>query len=367
MILLDIINMINLKVMKCYKNALKPNNLKNNLGFFINFGVMFLFFIIFIIFISKSWGQLYIDIKEIILAKRNNKFINNKNKNNIEIIEEKKKIKKSIKCKKQEKKIISNNVNSKNILSKKKIEFKSMTNYLMMENDYKNILEYKDYELNSLNFKIALKEDKRNLLQYYISTIKINNLLLFSFFPVKDYNSMIIKNLLFFFFFVLNLSVNALFFNDDTMHKIYIDEGKYNLIYQIPQIIYSSIISGIVNILIKYLSLSQDNIMDLKHANVNNNLERQHKKLLFYLKIKFTLFFMMTILLLLFFCFYISCFCGIYRNTQMHLLKDSVLGFVLSLLDPFWQILLIGIIRICALRNKNEYLYKFYLFLENLC
>ena len=97
--------MINLKVMKCYKNALRPNNLKNNLGFFINFGVMFLFFIIFIIFISKSWGQLYIDIKEIILAKRNTKFNKSINDdNNIVIRKVKKNRKKRIKFKKPEKK-----------------------------------------------------------------------------------------------------------------------------------------------------------------------------------------------------------------------------------------------------------------------
>ena len=176
---------------------------------------------------------------------------------------------------------------------------------------------------------------------------------------------MIIKNFLFFFFFTLNLTVNALFFNDDTMHKIYIDEGKYNIIYQIPQIIYSSIISGIINTLIKYLSLSQDNIMDLKYTHLNN-LGKQYKKLLFKLKIKFTLFFILTFLFLLFFCYYISCFCGIYINTQIHLLKDSIIGFALSLFDPFWQCLILGILRIYALKNKKKYLYKCYLFLENL-
>ena len=201
-------------------------------------------------------------------------------------------------------------------------------------------------------------------MQNYISSIKINNLLIFSFLPIKDYNPMIIKTFLFFFFFTLNLTVNALFFNDNTMHKIYIDEGKYNLIYQIPQIIYSSIISGSVNTLIKYLSLSQDNILSLKYIHLNN-LEEKHKKLLFLLKIKFILFFLLSLLFLMFFWYYISCFCGIYRNTQIHLLKDSILGFALSLLHPFWQSLLLGILRIYALNNKKQCLYKFYLFLEN--
>ena len=368
---IDINNMINVKIMKCYKNVFKKNNLKDNLGFFINLGIVILFIICSFIFIFKSFGQLYLDIKEIILAKRNTKF--KKNINNTTRIKKKKKYKKNKKIKKSKKKSISNNedkINSNNILtdsSKKKIEFKNLTNDLMLSNDIKNknILEYKDYELNSLDFEKALIYDKRNFLQYYISSIKINNLLLFSFIPIKDYNVMIIKIFLFFFFFTLNLTVNAIFFNDDTMHKIYIDGGKYNLIYQIPQILYSSIISGIFNTLIKYLSLSQDNIMDFKHTS-GINLNEKGKKLLITLKIKFIIFFIVTTLFLMFFWFYISCFCGIYKNTQFHLMKDSILGFILSLFDPFWQCLFLGIVRIYSLKNKKEYLYKFYLFFENL-
>ena len=268
---------------------------------------------------------------------------------------------------------IDNNPNSNNRLtenSNKKVEFNKEKKNSLFENviydKNKKILEYKEYELNSLDFKKAIKNDKRNFLQYYISSIKINNLLIFSFLPVKDYNSMNIKIFLFFFYFSLNLTVNALFFNDDTMHKIYIDGGKFDLIYQIPQIIYSSIISGVINILIKYLSLSQDSIMDFKHTRGKKNLEKNYKTLLINLKIKFVLFFIVTTLFLTFFWYYISCFCGIYRNTQIHLMKDSVIGFVMSLFDPFWQCLFIGLIRIYALKNKKEYLYKFSLFFENL-
>ena len=106
-------------------------------------------------------------------------------------------------------------------------------------------MEYKDYKLNSLNFQKALIYDKINFLKYYISSTKINNLFLFLFLPIKDYNVLIIKIFLFFFFFILNLTVNALYFNNFIIHKIYIDEGKYNIIYQIPQILYFSVISGI--------------------------------------------------------------------------------------------------------------------------
>jgi len=83
--------------------------------------------------------------------------------------------------------------------------------------------------------KKALITDKRTYIQYYLSLLRTNHVLIFSFYcNNKDYNSQIIKSFLFFFFLVLHLTINALFFNDDTLHKIYLDEGKFNFIYQIP-------------------------------------------------------------------------------------------------------------------------------------
>ena len=73
-------------------------------------------------------------------------------------------------------------------------------------------LNYNNSELNSLSYEEALKYDKRSFFQYYISLLKINQLLLFSFYPNEDYNSKIIKMFLFFFFVASEFSINALFF-----------------------------------------------------------------------------------------------------------------------------------------------------------
>ena len=53
-------------------------------------------------------------------------------------------------------------------------------------------------------------------------------------------------------------------------------------------------------------------------------------------------------------------FCAIYNNTQVYLIKDTLISFGLSLLYPFGIYLLPGIFRIPSLSNKNnkrEYLY----------
>ena len=175
---------------------------------------------------------------------------------------------------------------------------------------------------------------------------------------------------LFFFFFSVHFAINALFFNDDTLHRIYMDEGAFNFIYQIPQIIYSLLISSVINILIKYLSLSEKNIIKFKQGKKLGDKNFEEKKLIRILKTKFTLFFLFCFFLLFIFAYYVSCFCGIYTHTQIHLIKDTVLSFLLSLIYPFGIYLIPGIFRIPALYSKKKngsYLYKFSQLIQILC
>ena len=165
---------------------------------------------------------------------------------------------------------------------------------------------------------------------------------------------------LFFINFTIYFTVNALFFSDKTMHKIYIDNGDYNILYQLPQILYSSLISGVINALLKFLSLTGLNIIKLKQTK--NNFDLQGNKTIQLLKNKLLIFFIIVYILLLAFCYYVGCFCAIYRNTQVHLIKDSAMSFGLSLIYPFAIYILPGIFRIPSLKNKKdkkESMYKF--------
>ena len=134
--------------------------------------------------------------------------------------------------------------------------------------------------------------DKRTYIEYYISLLRINHLLIFSFYcNNKDYNSQIIKIFLFFLFFDVYFFVSALYFTDNILHKIYIDHGSYNFIYQIPQILYSSLISAAINTLLKFFSLSQRNILEIKKEKNIINFENKVQNIMKKIKIKFTIFF----------------------------------------------------------------------------
>ena len=214
-------------------------------------------------------------------------------------------------------------------------------------------MELTPTELNNLDYKEALSLDRRTCFSYYYSLLNKGNLFFFCFINKQDYNSQIIKKFLFFFFFGVTFTVNALFFNDSTMHQIYEDEGNFNFIYQIPQIIYSSLISVSINMSIKLLSLTEKDFLALKKEKNLETLQQKEVKLIRTLKIKFTIFFILSFLLLLLFLYYITCFCGIYINTQSHVIKDSLISFGLSMSYSFGIYFFPCIFRMQALKTPK--------------
>ena len=401
--IVDIKNIINLNVVKCYDNLFQKDGIKNDIGFWLNSPVALFHIITIILFYTKEKITIIKIIQDINYAKKSqvkekgkisNKTIDTvktdykKNKNK-KVNKKKKKEKKnhSPPIKKQEKKakkkkssnrtinVIHTSSNSTSVINNYYIlNNKSNTkiNYIP-ENKGKNndkkielILAYNNNELNNLPYNDALKFDKRNYFQYYLSLLKTNHLLISTFYPVNDYNSRIIKIFLFFFLFIVYFFVNALFFNDSTMHKIYKDEGTFDFIYQLPQIIYSSLISVALNTLIKFLALNEKDILKIKRLKNNQLLEKKIediKKTIFY---KFVAFFFVSFAFLYFFWYYLSCFCNVYENTQIHVIKDTAISFGLSLFYSFLLCLLPGIFRSISLQNKNnKFMYKFSQILQN--
>ena len=223
-------------------------------------------------------------------------------------------------------------------------------------------MEYTNDEINLLNYDLALLYDKRTYCQYYISLLRVKHNLIFSFYNNDDYNSRIIKINLFFIGLTIYYTVNTLFFSDDTMHKIYESKGSFDLAVQIPIAVYSSLISTILNAVLRLLALSSNDIIEFKQNENKNVLEKRGDNLKYKIRIKSNIYFIVSFIFLLFFWYYVSMFCVIYKNTQLHLLKDFLISFCISMLTPFGIYLLPGLFRIHSLSNpkKNrEYLYNF--------
>ena len=253
------------------------------------------------------------------------------------------------------KKTIENNQNNilvYNIINNYNSDKKESTKKNKTREKAKNL--FTDQELNRLDYNKALLYDKRTYAQYYCSLLKRKQLLLFTFLPVLDYNLQYIKIILFLISFSLYFSVNGFFFSDKTIHSIYEDKGLVNYLNQIASILYSSIIPSVINVILRLLSLSENDIYLMKKQKDGRRLLKIAKEIEVCIKIKFILFFIICYLLLFFFWYFISCFCGVYKNSQIILITDTFISFGTSMIYPFGLSLLPGIFRIQALRAKNK-------------
>ena len=420
---MNIKQIANFQVMKCYRLLLSKKGIIINIGFYCLLPGYFVYFICMIIFYAKEYTLLKKQINEIIFAKKNEKYLDDIN------------IRRMIEKKKKEKRIIRKTHIFKTYLKKKGMQLgnynqeenknnKIIVNKVIDENNednidnidnenYKNvppkkslannhrtiitnviktpkssksqlnkktskkskskiskfcligkfnekqkqkirdILKYNDTELNELPYKKALLYEYRSYLQYYISLLKSNHLIL-RIFAKRDYNVRSIKIILLFFDFASVYAINALFFTDDTMHNIMVTGGKFDIIYQLPSIVYSAAISIVIGMIINFFALSNKNVIEIKRVKNPKNLGRVAKRILGALYVKFIAFFIICFIFFLLFLYYLGCFCAVYRNTQFHLIKNTIIGVGTSYVTPFGLYLIPGLFRFYSLTKKSK-------------
>ena len=155
----------------------------------------------------------------------------------------------------------------------------------------------------------------------------------------------------------LDFAVNVVFFVDDSMHKIYIDYGKYTFISQIPQILYSTVASESLDVFLRYLCIIEKDIYKIKKIEKKKDklmAKQEIFQLLKCIRFKLAGYFLVTFLFMCFFWYYISAFCAVYKNTQVFLIKDSIISLLCSLLYPFGLYIFPTALRKIALSDKKK-------------
>ena len=354
----------NLGITSCDVLSSKEN-IKSNPGFFSLIIIFAILIVIFIIFCSKGYNLLENKMNEVIYKKFKHDKKKKKIRKSINIHHKKTKHKKNNKKlkEKNEKYIID-----KNDTFSKRNQQNYITQILQNESNKKIKFNYSklkpdtDYELNWLTYNEAIKYDKRSNCEYYSSLIKSKQLFIFTFCSFNDYNSGIIKKFMFFLSFALHYTTNALFFDESNLHQIYEDEGKFNMAYQTPKIILSAIISTfILRLILQFLVLTDKDILTVKNQETYQLAINMKIQKLKYIKIKFTIFFILNFILLGLFWYYLTCFNAVYKNTQIYLIENAFISFGFSLFYPFIINIFPTIIRMCSIHSSNKsqaYCYK---------
>lgn len=218
--------------------------------------------------------------------------------------------------------------------------------------------DFTDEDINNLKFEEVKEYDKRSLWRMYWSFLKYDQLIIFTFITSTDFNLKPLKIALFIFSFALFMTFNALFYSDSSMSHNYHIEGKFDFIYELPKAIFSSIACGAINFLLHFLSLSQSEIEKIKNnENKKNSLELLAQKILARIKIKFLIFFILTMSFMALFWYYISAFCIVFKNTQKNMIIDTVTSFILSMLEPFGVCFLVAAFRLLSIKYNSKVLF----------
>ena len=373
----EVLKYSNYRVVKCYKLAFKLNNFTENVGTIIClvfFCIYLIFFIIHFTTISKTFNDY--KLKTIIIEEKNDIInepiiINRDSSKNFSF--------RKVKKKKKKKKIIIKHIMNKNEqniennsinINYPKIQRRKSSNTFSMksnseliyekgkfDNNFDSKIEINknindDYELNNMDYNEALNMDKRKIYQMYWSLLKREHLIIFTIFIKNDHNFKTMKFARLFFLICTDMTLNVFFFSDENMHKIFLDYGKYNFFQQLTQIIYSSIVTQLIDSLLCYLCLTDNDYYKIK--GLTNKSQENIKILMRYIKIKIIFFFAFTFSLFLFYIYVITCFCAVYNNSQIIFIKDYVSSFILDLLCPFILYIFPTILRYISLKHCSK-------------
>ena len=398
----------NFDVIKCYYLIASVDYITKNPGFYLLSLILLFLFIIIFIFIFKGYNSLSQRIDEAIKMKFHPELdVSNKNlivlkikikhKNSSRIKKNKNKRSKSTKNMNRDMKktktinirgnrgnsVASNNnmMSNKNSDPKNQLTKVDSLGQLNKENDGNAYTFENDYELNNISFQQAIKIDNREFCDLYRSLIKNRQLIMFSFFDFNSYNSPIIKKTIFFLSFIYHYGFNAFFFTDEILDTIFEEEGKYNPLVLVPLAVYSAMITTVfIKLLVDFLVLTEKQVLRIKNEETEEKANDEKKRLLKITIIKLCIFFSINIILLIFFWFYLTCFNAVYPNTQIFLVINTAISFVISNIIPLIYNLIPAFIRNDILTNKNikkmkskkksseftdaEYVYSIGLFLQ---
>ena len=221
------------------------------------------------------------------------------------------------------------------------------------------IYDYENDELNELPFKKARKYDKRGFCKYYWNILMISHIILNVFFRHNDYNLFTVKLGLLFMTFPINLGFNILFYTNKNIKLNYSRalndlSGFWN---NIANTVYSSLLSTTLLIMLKFICLTHNSVRVLRKFKDIDYARKKSICVLRCIKIRVVIYYILSFAFLAIFGYYILCFCAIFENTQIELVKSTFTSWLISLLYPLGICFITSIFRALSFKCNNKILY----------
>ena len=267
-------------------------------------------------------------------------------------------------------------------------KFQKNIEYPLIHINAKNEENYKPFKsnqiLNYFDFTEAIEyEDRKFFRILYIYLIKKEKLLNIIFLK-PPLELLPLRAILFLFNYSCSIFLNSFFYLTDKISFKYRYHGKYKmllvLINNLTVSLSSTIASLILIIFFKFLTHSTNSIekLFLDEEKILRNdkkyrVKRKKKLIIKYaiqkilkrLEIKIVIFIVVELLFILFFSYYVTAFCHVYKKTQVDWLLNSVSSFVISSLIAISLSFFLSIIYKISTKNKCKFLYCISTFLYN--
>ena len=271
-----------------------------------------------------------------------------------------------------------------------KIKSLDKSNYYLIQIDANNspskiIPPNSDIILDNYDFEQAIKYDKRNFCKvFYICVLGKDNIINIIFFKTPlDLQALRICN--FIFSISSDLAFNAIFYSNQSISDKYHYKGNNLFFFVIINNLIQSIISSIVGLVLvnvfqhmfDYRGKFEDVFKTEEKKLRNNksykvNKSTKHKifddlqKNFIKLKRKVILFITFEFLLMLFYYYFVTAFCEVYKMTQTSWLADFLSSFIISFICGIIESFLIGLFYFISLKYKVKFIYNISLFFYNL-
>ena len=239
--------------------------------------------------------------------------------------------------------------------------------------------------LDNYEYKTAIKYEKRGFFRlFYICVLSKENIINLFFFN-NPLNLRGLKICLFIFTYSCDFAFNTIFYSNQNISEKYHYEGNnlffFTLVNNIVQSLTSTIVSLILINVFQELIDSRSNYEDVfrkeeQKMRKDRNYKITKKKKIeilkqineinLKLKIKIIIFLISELSLILFFYYFVTAFCEVYKNTQVSWLLDFFISFLLSIATEIFGAWVISIFYILSIKYKIKCIYKLVLFFYNI-
>jgi hypothetical protein len=241
------------------------------------------------------------------------------------------------------------------------------------------------YILDNYNYEQAIKYDKRNFLRILFICLLTKENILNTFFFYSPLELQPLRLSIFIFTYSCDFALNALFYSNQNISDKYHYNGDslylFIFVNNMTITVFSTVFSYLLVKSLNYLTNSKESIEQLfrkeeelmrenKNYKVNNNKKKKIYinllKIYKYMKFKIACFIIIEFVIMVFFFYYITAFCEVYKETQKSWIYDSFISFLLSIPFELLESFFITTLYTLSIKYRFKMIYKIVLFLYNL-